>query len=207
MLQIPLTHYTYILCHGFGFSNDYWRNLLPYVSNDVVFFDDLDNLKIATNKKYIGIGHSLGFLKLNNSNITFEYLIGLQGFINFCGNNMNMRKIREKNLKRVIIDFETDHTLALTNFHRACGCESSRDITKIEIMKDLNLMKRTYQHCGTKTLMIGTTEDKIVPMSLIKDNFSAISNVTITEEEGCGHSLGFNLVHKISKRIQEFITK
>ena len=70
----------YLLAHGFGFNNDYWKNLIPLLDGNIYFLDDpnLDGSKV-----YIGIGHSLGFLKLNNSEFKFDALVALQGFLNY----------------------------------------------------------------------------------------------------------------------------
>ena len=70
----------YLLAHGFGFTNDYWQNLIPLLDGNISFFNDHN---LDDSKTYIGLGHSLGFLKLNNSGLQFESLVALQGFLNY----------------------------------------------------------------------------------------------------------------------------
>ena len=67
----------YLLAHGFGFTNDYWQNLVPLLDGNIYFFDDLD---LDKDKTYVGIGHSVGFLKLNNSGLQFDALIACRKF-------------------------------------------------------------------------------------------------------------------------------
>ena len=61
---------TYLLCSGFGFDNGYWKNLIPLLDGEYEFFDS--SFEASERRDYVGIGHSLGFLKLNNSGIKFR---------------------------------------------------------------------------------------------------------------------------------------
>jgi pimeloyl-[acyl-carrier protein] methyl ester esterase len=171
------------------------------LDGEAVFFDE--NFTVDPNKHYIGIGHSLGFQKLNNSDIKFDFLIGLQGFINFCGSNTIIRK---KNLDRMIKMFEKDASWALKIFYDACQYNRPvpKEINKDERIKDLISMKKSYSYCGCSGLIIGSDVDKIVPMSVIEDNFRCIPNVVIKRINGIPHILGFikadAVVHEIFLR-------
>lgn len=185
-------NYTYVLSHGFGFSDKYWRNLVPLLDGEVVYFNK--NLKTQTDKNYIGIGHSLGFSKLNNSEIKFRHLIGLQGFLNFCGSDRKMRLIRENNLNKLIQKFKIDCGNSLKNFYKICGYpfDIPKNINETELINELESMKLSNTHCGTKTTIIGSSADQIVPLSIIEDNFSNNNNIDIKYIDGVTHSLGFN---------------
>lgn len=200
-------NYRYIFSSGFSFNNDFWKNLSPLFvfGKNVFFLDELQQAEFDRGAKCVGIGHSLGFLKLNRSGINFDYLIGLQGFLNFCGNSTKMRTVREKSLRKVVESFKTDHNLALSNFHKICGCELSKNMTKEKLLGDLEMMHSAYEHCGSKTLIICSKGDKIVPMSLIADNFSKIPNVSILQIDRGGHSLGFHLAMEVFDIIKRFI--
>jgi pimeloyl-[acyl-carrier protein] methyl ester esterase len=194
---------TYLLCHGFGFSNEYWRNLVPLLDGEVVFFDDNPD----KNKRYIGIGHSVGFQKLNNSDFKFDCLVGLQGFINFCGNDPNAKKEREANLDHMLRVFSENAAKSLDFFYRVCKYPDPipKNIDSDILLKDLKSMKESYRHCGCPTLIIGSRQDEIVPLSVIKDNFQNIQNANIEEINGVAHSLGFYEPEEVFRKIKIFL--
>jgi hypothetical protein len=54
-------------------------------------------------------------------------------------------------------------------------------------------MKKSYQHCGAKTVILGTEKDVIVPKALINDNFAGIDNVSVKILNlDVNHTLGFH---------------
>ena len=108
------SNYAFILHHGWGYNQHYWKNLITELLKRNVKLEDIlvyeggyyKNLKNTTvnelsnfllkkkfqNKKNIGIGHSMGFPKLLNysyhsDQINFDYIFGLQTMINYLGNN------------------------------------------------------------------------------------------------------------------------
>ena len=193
----------YLLAHGFGFTNDYWNNLIKYLDGNIYFFDDPD---LDQSKTYIGIGHSLGFLKLNNSYFKFEKLISLQGFLNFCGNVHRMRKIRDIEIEKVRSDLILNKDDSLCRFRKNCGY-NEMDTTNMDLdalLMEIDMMKKSYQHCGIRTLAIGSYDDVIVPMSIINDNFKNIENVSILPIEHGKHALGYIQPKLIAEKINEF---
>jgi pimeloyl-[acyl-carrier protein] methyl ester esterase len=191
---------TYLLSHGFGFSNEYWKNLIPLLNGDAVFFDE----NFAKNRRYIGIGHSVGFQKLHNSDIKFDYLIGLQGFVNFCGSEEELKKVRKQNIDRMIKMFKINALTSLKIFHKSCGYEEpfSKNITVEKLVSDLESLKESYK-CRTDCpiLIIGSDEDKIVPPSIINDNFKHASNVKTEKINDFQHALGFFIAEKVLEKI------
>ncbi|MDR1334662.1 MAG: alpha/beta hydrolase [Holosporaceae bacterium] len=192
----------YLLCHGFVFSNEYWRNLVPLLDGEVVFLGDTFDRR----KRCIGIGHSIGFQKLNNSGIRFDFLVGLQGFINFCGNGYALRKIREKNLNRIMEMFAKEPSKALKFFYDTCQYPDDipEDIVGDDLIVDLLSMKKSYDHCGCPTLVIGSDHDEIVPLSILEDNFRHNKNVVIEQINGISHSLGFHKPEEVFENIKRF---
>lgn len=196
---------TYLLCHGFGFSDDYWENLIPFLDDKYEFFDK--HFKINTKKNYIGIGHSVGFLKLNNSGIKFDALIGLQGFLNFCGTVPAQRELLQKNLDRMISFFSKDTESSLKFFYKACGYEKEipEKFSKDDLITDLQMMKLSFEHCGAPTLIIGSNEDKIVEKSILEDNFK--NRFQLEFINGVNHTLGFSQPKEVFELIKKFLEK
>ena len=194
---------SYLLAHGFGFTNDYWRNLIPLLDGNIYFFNDSN---LDKTKTYIGIGHSIGFLKLNNSKLRFEALIALQGFLNFCGSSDKMRKIREAELAKFGENVNSHKDECLRKFRELCGYgkDVEADIPLQSLLDELEMMGKSYEHCGVKTLVIGSTDDVIVPMSIINDNFAHLNNVSILQIDNGKHALGYFYPEIVVKKIYEF---
>jgi hypothetical protein len=195
----------YILAHGFGFTDDYWQHLVPFLDGKIYYFDDET---IDSHKEYIGIGHSLGFLKLNNSALRFSHLIGLQSFLNFCGHRDGPRKIIESKLKEISHNVEIDPVKTMEIFYQACGYFASvpENLSKKTLLSELEMMKENYSHCGVPTMIMGTQGDTIVPPGIIEENFSTISHVTVKILDlKTNHSLGFHHPEIVAHGIESFI--
>jgi pimeloyl-ACP methyl ester carboxylesterase len=131
--------------------------------------------------------------------------VGLQGFINFCGNDPRRRKIRLRNLDRIISTFKIDAAGAMKSFCDSCGYSDQipRNPKTSYLVAELESMKKSYPYCGSPALIIGSDEDTTVPMSIIKDNFQGMKNVIIEEIKGVSHSLGFAKADEIVEKIKK----
>lgn len=195
----------YLLCHGFGFTDDYWKNFVPLLNYEYEFWHK--NFRPKEGKSYIGIGHSIGFLKLNNSGIKFKALIGLQGFLNFCGNNQIRKNIREKNLNRMIEFCSETPEDFLRFFYKSCDYHENipPDISKDELISELNIMKFSYPHCKVPTLIIGSHSDKIVETSILEDNFNCNKLIRLKYIDNVSHNLGYSKSKEAVDMIIDFL--
>lgn len=196
---------TYLLCSGFGFDNGYWKNLIPLLDGEYEFFDSSFNS--FERKDYVGIGHSLGFLKLNNSGIKFQALVGLQGFLNFCSGEPSRNSFLQKNLNRMMMNCERDTERFLEFFRNLCGYEErvEKNFSKEELRKDLESMKYSYEHCSVPTLIIGSEQDKIVEPRILQDNFSNNPSIQLKYVDEVNHTLGFSKSAEVFKIIKAFL--
>lgn len=196
---------TYLLCSGFGFDSGYWKNLIPLLDSEYEFFDS--SFRVSERKDYVGIGHSLGFLKLNNSEIKFRALVGLQGFLNFCSSEPSRNSFLQKNLNRMMINCERDTERFLEFFRKLCGYEGEveKKFSKEELLKDLESMKYSYEHCGVPTLIIGSKQDKVVEPQILQDNFSNNHSIQLKYIDEVNHTLGFSKAEEVFQLIQAFL--
>lgn len=197
----------YTLCHGFGFGDWYWDNICHELDGDVRYFNP--DMSLDNSVQNIAIGHSIGFLKLNNSGLRFDHIIGLQGFLNFCGNGSKMRVVREHNLKQTTDMFiQNDKDVALEQFYKACGIDDtnnrSNTESKQDLLTDLEMMKNNYEYCGISTTILGSPNDFIVPLSLIKDNFRNLPKVKIIEANVSHHALGYKDIDLVLRVLKIF---
>ncbi len=198
---------TFLLCHGFGFTNAYWNNLVPLLDGDFEFFDEY--FCPISDKNYVAIGHSLGFLKLNNSGIKFRALIGLQGFLNFCSNNPKTNKLLQKNLDRMISAFERDPKQSLAFFYKLCGYDGEipYDISCKKLVKDLQMMKSSFAHCEIPTLIVGSEDDRVVEKNVLLDNFQNDDLISLKFLNGVNHTLGYAKAKETFALIQHFLRR
>ncbi|MFK7973576.1 MAG: hypothetical protein AB8B66_01750 [Rickettsiaceae bacterium] len=209
----------FIFCHGFGFSSQFWHSLLSYFHHEQTYCIDLGyfgpNKLITSNNsqnnvEYIGVGHSLGLIKLIQSGINFKYLIGLNSFINFLGHDKNLQHIRYREYNFFKKSLTIDPERTLSNFYNRCGLishyENLSNLNLSLLLKDLELMTQSVtikQNCYT--LIINSLDDKIVPPVLTNDNFTDIPNIGIHRMIKGKHALGFLQPAKIYQKIQRFI--
>lgn len=211
MTRSHKAHYSFIFSHGFGFTKKYWQNILPFFQDyECLFFDKFCEKQLQQEKQkiYIGIGHSLGFSSLYESSIHFECLIGLQGFVNFLGNDIRLKKTREKYLNKITQDFQTDHITSLLKFHADCGCYDEQPvIEKTDLLKDLGRLRNAFvsQKQQKRIIIFGSNDDKIVPMSIIYDNFELMSCAEIYAFENAKHSLGHNNANVLFQMIGKLL--
>lgn len=192
----------YLLCHGFGFSNEYWSNLVPLLDAEYEFYDDQESYSF---EEYVGIGHSIGFQKLNNSGIKFKALIGLQGFLNFCGGNLSV----QKNIDRMMQSFSQNKSKSLQFFYNVCkftGSLPQLNSMPIELLlEDLESMKYSYAHCGCPTLILATDNDPVIARDIVIENFKYLPNIKVEIIAGDHHTLGFVDAEKVADQIKMFL--
>jgi hypothetical protein len=164
-------------------------------------------LIIDPQKQYIGLGHSLGFTTLSQSTINFDIIVGLQCFCNFLGQDEKLYKIRKPKLDQMLNSFNINPKACLERFYNICGynekLENNLDIT--DLSTDLQMLYNSFIPRSLPTLIIGGTSDKIVPKSLIEDNFRNCDNMIIKYLPFAGHTLGYDLSDKIIEIITSFI--
>lgn len=208
----------FIFCHGFGYDNTFWDNLRPYYSNDTCTFLDLGyfgskcvEVKIPPCAQVIGIGHSLGFVKLLNFDIKFDYIIGLNSFINFLGNNLVLRRTRLLELQKLRENLLKSPISTLERFYMRCGASSpSRVLANIclpRLSDDLDSLKNESNlRKDGKLLVIGSEDDVIVPKELVWDNFKGLGReVELKFFPNGSHALGLLNPKDVYEAIEGFV--
>ncbi|EER20798.1 hypothetical protein [Rickettsia endosymbiont of Ixodes scapularis] len=206
----------FIFCHGFGFDKNFWKNLTPYFLGEQCIYLDLGyfgekfepNLE-TNNVELIGIGHSLGLAKLLTLNKNFDYLIGLNSFINFLGNDQKLHLVRKYELQTLTDHFIASPINTLKNFYKRCGVferERIANINKQIALNDLEfLYNEFYIPTEIRTLIIGSKNDVIVPPEILFDNFHIYPNINIQMMDMGMHLLGWLEAKSIYQRIMSFL--
>ena len=204
----------FVFCHGLGFNPSFWQNLRRYFSEktsmyiDLGYFSNINIPSIHNTNITIGIGHSLGLTKLLESGIKFEFLIGINSFINFLGNNEKIRNKRMLEYKAMIRNFKNNPQTTLDHFYKICGIQplDTCSLNKEAIFSDLVLLKQSYLLPTTvPTLIIASKNDLIVPLDLVYDNFQHYHNVNIELIDSSSHVLGFMEPLLVASKILSFI--
>ncbi len=189
-----------IFHHGWAMGPWYWTNLYPLLTHESF---------ILPSGKRLAIGHSLGFVKLLLMKKPFDAYIGLQGFVNFLGNDQALQKKRGRLLQAMITAFQQSPEKTLKSFHLSCGISPQEDypVDPTILFEDLRNLSENYTPLLSqkKILIIGSEEDPVVPLNLLKDNFSNHSTVHLDILPGKHHALGFLEADVIAQRIKKFI--
>ncbi|WP_250294746.1 hypothetical protein [Wolbachia endosymbiont of Oedothorax gibbosus] len=170
---------------------------------DLGYFGE-ENLDLPEDSTFIGVGHSLGLIKLASLNVKFNALIGIQAFVNFLGFDLRLHKKRELELKAMIQHFQMDPVDTLISFHKRCGVNynSFNCLNKAKLMQDLELLTTSHQLPHTPLLILGAMNDTIVSQELIYDNFN--KDVKVAMHSRGYHSLGLCEHHFVYEQIISF---
>jgi len=211
----------FIFCHGFGFDSTFWNPLKCFFSKqnilymDLGYFADTPNViqsitrNLDDNTHYIGVGHSLGLIKLLSLNIPFTHLIGLHGFIHFLGFDLRLHQTREREWMGLKRQFARSPELTLKRFYQMTGVSfdmSQNLIHRNTLQRDLDALNQSsILPPMVPTLILGAIDDSIVPPILIEDNFSSHSQVTIEILNQGQHALGFLNPDLVYRCVMRFI--
>jgi pimeloyl-[acyl-carrier protein] methyl ester esterase len=192
-----------VFCHGFSYSPTYWDNLLPLLPEFTIHHMDLgyygDPIIPDIKEPVIGIGHSLGLIKLMQQNYQFKALIGLNGFVNFLGSDPHIHKRRVLELDTFELLICTSPSLALKFFHNRCGVSLDHDPpNKERLLSDLDLLRQSFPIPPNLTVL-ATQDDIVCPPEITYNNFGSTE---IHMLKSGGHGLGYNHASDISSIIR-----
>ena len=211
----------FVFCHGFGFDATFWDSLRPYFTGvDAVYLDlgyfmegraadrPYENYDSCDSIDFIGIGHSLGLMKLMSLNIKFKYLIGLHGFVHFLGFDQQLHRRRERELMHLTKQFIRSPESTLMKFYQRAGVTwdlSARNaFNQMRLLEDLASLAHPMQS-SVPMLVLGSNDDKITPPELIEDNFSHHAYVTVHILNHAQHGLGYLKPELVYKQIRAFL--
>jgi pimeloyl-[acyl-carrier protein] methyl ester esterase len=210
-----MTHF--VFCHGFGFDAHFWERIAPYFSQEKCSFIDLGYFKNRSDHQYlydqkiIGIGHSIGLSKLISMYSNFDYLIGLNSFINFLGSDQTIYKKRQRELKTLRSSFLKDTDSTLRDFYSRCGapelieCNDFASLDLDLILSDFEWLQKEYKLPEVPTLILSSDNDIIVPHAIASDNFLKQPWVKRDSIMNAGHALGFRKPVEVYEKIMSFL--
>ncbi len=199
----------YVFCHGLGLDRSFWRFLKPYFEKEETFYCDLGYFgepsfpsEIHPEKfDYVGVGHSLGLIKLLALPIPWRSLIGLHGFINFLGYDSSLRVRRTREWKGLCAQFKRSPILTLQNFYQRVGVEmypAWEAMNSERLFGDLESLAIPTN--STKSIiLLASRKDVIVPPDLLEDNLRVNPNVCMHYVDDAQHNLGYVLPEIVTK--------
>lgn len=205
----------FVLQSGFAIGHAYWDNFVKILS-DVGDWVYLDNLACCDCNKYklkIGIGHSLGFIKLllaHDNAIVLDGIIGIQAFTNFCGFDITLNYVRSLYLKQMMRDYSIDPVQTIQIFHHKCGLG---DVSK-QMIEDIDLRKTYDDFClllsetkiqtSIRPTLIFSKQDPVIPGRIVVDNFGA-TDIDIKYIEYDQHNLGYKKCAEILSFVLRYV--
>jgi len=190
---------TLVFSHGFGFTPRFWDNLLAYNrAYPVINIDWHQSLpSLPPGEDYIGIGHSLGFMRLCNLNIKWRKVVSINGFTHFPDFSY------EGELDKMLAIWqERYYHKIMGNFYRKCGLIDNMpkmDFTKLS--QDLLYLKEEkIELPPIEKLFLQAGRDQII--NKVKAEYY-LPQVLICEE--AGHILGLEKPLWCWENIEKFI--
>lgn len=161
--------YHFVLCHGWGASPSFWDPLLPFLSFPFTLWNlgytgSVDYPCPVYTGKLIGVGHSLGFTRLVQSQLPFDFFIGIQSFIKFTPSVEGLLSLFQKNPHHAMRHFwKTSHLPPLQGY----DCQ--------KLYEDLKALQTITISLPERYHVLASLNDPILPPSHIKDQFKSIS--------------------------------
>lgn len=205
-----MTHF--VLCHGFGFTPQFWTRLIRDLGPERCTLLDLGYYggsvsppSIPKAQRYVGIGHSLGLQKLYALPVLYTACIGLNGFVDFLGTCPKTRMHRTKELKALRYSLCQNVRLGMTQFIQRCGARNLlryMDLDSLNLPRLLSDLDAFLHPCVVPTryatYIISAKNDVVVPLS-VHDASLAVHTIKVAKG---GHSLGWSYSHTIFHLIQ-----
>lgn len=178
-----------IWSHGWGFNASFFeplcQALLEYehLIIDWGYFGQPYLPKPRKDHYLIGIGHSLGFAKLLELNLSFDRLISLGGFTRFCQTDDFKAGTPRRVLQRMQAKFQSHPQHVLTDFQISCGYTSphlpGESINEQALHADLlKLMTVAFPLPSIPCLAIAGLTDQVCPLSQQQSLFSTVKTVS-----------------------------
>ena len=207
-----------IFCHGWASHPSFWDTLrqhfkdVPCIMWDLGYFSPT-NCPLPQESElseWIGIGHSLGFLKLLQSSLPLKACIGIQGFTNFLGHNPALQRIRRKELQAMIALFERNPEEVVTSFRKNCQFPPYAPtgyMDEEKLLSDLKLLATDYSDLtpAAPFLILGSNKDTVTPPQLLHDNFNGHHQATVFFQETAGHNIGSQDSEFAYRHINSFV--
>ena len=188
-----------LLCHGWGLDASYWKHLVPLFFPHRVHVIDQGYFRkpipFPCSGTWIGVGHSLGFIKLLQSSLSFSALIGINSFLEFLG-PASIRTKRHNELLAITKSFKEHPIHTLSSFREGCGMPhqgiDEECLNKDLLLNDLKSLAHDYSAllpARVPCLSIESSNDPIVPLACGLGANQGVSRIII---EANGHSLGLH---------------
>ncbi|CAG7591925.1 MAG: alpha/beta fold hydrolase [Candidatus Midichloria sp.] len=202
----------FIFSHGWAFNKSYWDNLLPHFEEypcivlDHGYYRSEYLPQVNEKIHWIGVGHSLGLVKLLQSKTTFKALIGLQAFNNFLASDKSLNRRRTLELAIMKKNFNENPQNTIESFNGIVAT----NIDFYRITNDLNLLSYTHESLFEKfmeipILILYTADDEVVPVNIIEENFKHYPNVQLKKMPNSKHLLGCLNSKQVAISIKEFL--
>ena len=194
-------NYCFLFCHGWAGSSQFWEPIKAYFKKYDVHYLDLGytgnkNWPILPEKDeaYIGIGHSLGLVKLLSLGISFKGLVGIQSCIHFLGTDHTLQQKRQYELDQMALQLGSNFTKTMLTFYKRCGIEIDPikvlNLDQQLLLEDLQILSKAHSIPQNIPLFVlGTMGDLVIPPALIEDNFRDRTNTTIIMNPAGKHNL------------------
>ena len=215
-----------IFCHGFGLDPRFWDPLRPFLQVfDLSFMDlgyfgppvlpDLSCRPKSPGERWVGVGHSLGLLKLLSQHWPLDGVMGLNGFVDFLGHAPVLRARRMAEWQTLLAHFHRNPRATLENFYKRCGVAScapeSPGLQMERASGDLVFLKTPLlppRH--TPLLLLGAGDDVVVPREVLEDNVNHLQAqgykaVRLHLLPHGSHGLGARHPEEVTSLLKEFI--
>lgn len=218
---------SYVFCHGWGQTPRFWEGITRSLNRscfiwDLGYYTDSPLMPLPSRTSpgpRIGIGHSIGLLKLleaeEKGDIVWDALIGIQAFTSFLGYAPELVQERRPMVAGTLKAFREQPYKVLSLFYHDMGFVSAgltvpdEHLMQTErLTADLCLLLTSpegeQEIRSTPILFLGSVDDPIVSEELLRDNEKMFSHASLKMFPSAGHSLGAKESDAVAQEILSF---
>ena len=166
-------------------------------------------MNIPEHTPLIGIGHSFGMSALLSSPVSFQSIIGLNGFTSFLGYESRLNQLRKMELQMMQKQFSLRPERTLKSFIQRAGIDITlpSHLNLARLSHDLNQLNQALPLLSSPSslLIVGSLDDPIVPPEIIQDNCKTFPMIHSQFLSYGKHALGYHHTDEIYAIIMEFI--
>ncbi len=222
-----------VFLHGWGYGPQTWDSLVaalrpaPVIVLDAGYFgppdlpsslpERLKDILPANPDGWLGVGHSLGFARLLQMDVSWRGLVGIGGFLRFCQKSGQSTGTSTDMLDAMLARLDTAPQDVLARFHKRCGhrvtplplpsaASLERLRADLELLRDLDLSPDLARpRRPVPTLLLHAQDDRIVPTALAEEAQALLPGSRLTLLTTGGHALPMTRPHDCQRLVREFL--
>lgn len=212
-----------VFLHGWGFGPEIWSPWAdafpkrPVALLDAGYFGPAQMTLPANPDGWVGVGHSLGFVRLLSMDVRWRGLIGLGAFMRFCPVPERNSGTPAEVLDAMLAHLDTAPADVLTRFLRRCGLKGRPSdlpdsVGLARLREDLLVLRGLdlgptpkLMASSPPVLLLHAADDRIAPVELAREAHGLLPGSRLHVFQSGAHALPVTRPDECLALAEEFL--